>query len=381
MLVRFPLPLWLHLLILLPILSACHAPPSDEPSLPVKPQLTQAQTAEHARGLVHLPAASMQYVQVQTAEVDSGHIPLRAPARVAFRDGAVSRLGVPVQARVVAVHVALGQEVTRGTALVTLASAEAAGTRNAVERARLEVRSMQELVKRQRMMLAQGVGIEMEKFAAEMRLEEAKSALRKAEEEAQLLGDDRNVTVTIRAPIDGTVLALRATVGASVEPGGEPVVEMGNPKSLWVVADVYEQDLPAVKTGASVIVETSATDGPLSGRVAAISGHVDASLRRVPVFVTLDPQDVERLRPGMYAAVRIATDSIHGVPVPATAVLVKESGKNLVYVQQGDGFEPRVVTVGRSFEGRVEILHGLRNGERVVVGGALLLDGSSDQRL
>ena len=334
-----------------------------------------------AGGLIRLPPESTRFIEVAEARNDGAHVPLRAPARVAFRDGAVSRLGVPVAARVVAVHVALGQDVTRGTALVTLASAEAASTRADVERGRLEVRAAQEMVKRQTQMLAQGVGIEMERFAAEMRLAEAKAGLRKAEEEANLLGDDPDVTVKIRAPLNGQVLALRATVGATVEPGGEPVVEVGDPKSLWIVAEVFEQDLPAVKPGALVTVESSAIDGTLSGRVVAISGHVDAAARRVPVFVALDPADLERLRPGMYAAVRIETDVAQGVPVPATAVLTKESGINVVYVQRDGGFEARVVTVGRSFEGQVEILHGLQSGDRVVVGGALLLDGSAEQRL
>jgi cobalt-zinc-cadmium efflux system membrane fusion protein len=355
--------------------AGCHK--ADAPPLPTK----AAAKPRSTNGRIVLPPESMQYVQIAVATQNSGRIPLRAPARVAFRDGAVSRIGVPVPARVTAVHVALGEEVSRGTALVTLASAEAASTRASVEHGRLEVRAAQELVKRQKEMVKAGVGIEMERFTAEMRLAEAQSDLRKALEEANLLGDDRDVTVTIRAPMDGKVLALRATVGASVEPSGEPVVEMGNPRLLWVVAEVFEQDLQAVKAGSTVSVEISSIDGPLAGRVEAISGHVDANARRVPVFITLDAGDVARLRPGMYAAVRIETDAVHGVPVPSTAVLVKEGGVNLVYVQVDNGFEPRVVTVGRSFEGHVEILHGLQVGEKVVVGGALLLDGSSEQRL
>lgn len=356
------------------LLVSCHKadPPSPDKIRPA---------VKSADGRIRLPPASMQYVQVAVATKDSSRIPLRAPARVAFRDGAVSRLGVPVPARVAAVHVALGEEVSRGTALVTLASAEAASTRANVERGRLEVRAAQELVKRQKEMVKAGVGIEMERFTAEMRLAEAQSDLRKSLEEANLLGNDRDVTVTIRAPMDGKVLALRATVGASVEPSGEPVVEMGNPRMLWVVAEVFEQDLQAVRAGAAVTVEISAIEGPLAGRVEAISGHVDANARRVPVFISLDAADVVRLRPGMFAAVRIETDAIHGVPVPSTAVLVKEGGVNVIYVQTVDGFEPRIVTIGRSFEGHVEILHGLQLGEKVVIGGALLLDGSSEQRL
>jgi cobalt-zinc-cadmium efflux system membrane fusion protein len=361
-------------LVCLTSVTACHAPP-------VAAVQKALGAVKLANGQIRLPPESLPYVHVAIAAPASGHIPLRAPARVAFRDGAVSRLGVPVPARVSAVHVALGEEVTRGTALVTLASAEAAATRANVERGRLEVKAAQQLMKRQQDMVKAGVGIEMERFTAEMRLAEARSELRKALEEANLLGTDSDVTVTIRAPMDGKVLALRATVGASVEPSGEPVVEMGNPRLLWVVAEVFEQDLQAVRAGATVSVEISSIDGPLTGRVEAISGHVDPNARRVPVFISLDAGDVARLRPGMYAAVRIETDIVHGVPVPSTAVLVKEGGVNVVYVQVADAFEPRVVTVGRSFEGQVEILHGLVAGEKVVVGGALLLDGSSEQRL
>jgi cobalt-zinc-cadmium efflux system membrane fusion protein len=271
--------------------------------------------------------------------------------------------------------------VRAGDPLVTLSSPSAAGARAELAHARVEIQSAKELVKRQSAMLQRGVGLEFEKFEADMRLKGAQAELERASKVVASLGEGTGERVTIRAPIDGTVLQRTATVGATVDPGGQPLVEIGDPSALWVVTDVFERDLPLVRAGAEATVELASVPNPIHGRVAAVGAAVDAELRRAPVYVALEEQGLS-LRPGMYGHVTINAASSQGVMVPVTAVLIKDGKRNIVYVENGDGaFVPRDVIIGQSVEGRVQVISGITPGERVVVRGALLLDGAAEQLL
>lgn len=372
-----PLRLLKHLRVLAPclLLLACdHAPEPD-----VHPR---AAPVALPPGQVRMPKASLPFLQIATVASEPEAVQLRVPGRVAFRDAAMSRVGTPVTARVAEVHVTVGAVVHAGDPLVTLSSPQAAETRAQVEHSRLQIRLSQEMVRRQKDMLAHGVGIDSERFQAEMQLAQAQADLRKYENEAALLGEGKNDIVTLRAPIDGSVIVRRASVGATVDPSGEPLIEIGNPQSLWVVADVFEQDLALVRVGAEATVDLAAAATPLQGNVASVAGRVEAGQRRVPVYVALDMPIGASIRPGMYALVHIQAAPATGVVVPASAVLVKDGTHQHVYVEREPGlFEAREVQLGRSFDGRLEVVSGIKAGERIVTGGALLLDGSAEQRL
>jgi cobalt-zinc-cadmium efflux system membrane fusion protein len=332
-------------------------------------------------GIVRVPPVSRQYIAVEAVDSQTSNGVVRAPGRVAFRDKAVSSVGAPVAGRVLQARVQVGDRVRAGDPLVTLSSPSAAGARAELAHARVEIQSAKELVKRQSAMLQRGVGLEFEKFEADMRLKGAQAELERASKVVASLGEGTGERVTIRAPIDGTVLQRTATVGATVDPGGQPLVEIGDPSALWVVTDVFERDLPLVRAGAEATVELASVPNPIHGRVAAVGAAVDAELRRAPVYVALEEQGLS-LRPGMYGHVTINAASSQGVMVPVTAVLIKDGKRNIVYVENGDGaFVPRDVIIGQSVEGRVQVISGITPGERVVVRGALLLDGAAEQLL
>ena len=107
---------------------------------------------------------------------------------------------------------------------------------------------------------------------------------------------------------------------------------------------------------------------------------VASGLRTAPVFLTLDARGVA-LRPGMYGRVQIdAADA--DLTLPVSAVLIKDGKEPVVYVQRDPlTFVRRRVVTAQSVDGRVQIVSGLAAGEKVVVRGALLLDGSADQLL
>jgi cobalt-zinc-cadmium efflux system membrane fusion protein len=322
----------------------------------------------------------LDYVRVAAVRDIEGALEITAPARVAFRDGAVSRVGVPAAGRVASVGVKTGDAVAAGDPLVTIASPDAAATRTALASARAALEEAQAAADREHRMMLTGVGIERERLEAEARLLEARAELDRAQTTADLIGDGHGADLVLKAPISGTVTEVRASRGAAVEPSGEPLVEIGDPHEIWIVADVAGRDLPLIVDGLPATVELDAPAGTRTAHVVSIGPIVSDALRTVAVRLALDAP-AAGLRPGTFGRVRIVT-SVHGTTLPSEAVLIKGGKDTIVYVATGDDtFERRTVVVGRPVEGRVQVLSGLAPGDRVVVEGALLLDGSAEQLL
>jgi cobalt-zinc-cadmium efflux system membrane fusion protein len=165
-----------------------------------------------------------------------------------------------------------------------------------------------------------------------------------------------------------------------VAEGGDALVEVGDPAQLWVVADVPERELPQIIDGAQAQLDLTTLAEPLQARVISIGAVVSTGLRTAPVRMALASRP-EGLRPGMYGWVRLQGNA-DTMTLPVEAVLIKDGKDSVVYVAKDEQtFERRVVTVGRPLDGRVPVVSGLQAGERVVVRGALLLDGSGEQLL
>jgi cobalt-zinc-cadmium efflux system membrane fusion protein len=305
---------------------------------------------------------------------------LRAPARVAFRDGAVSKLGAPFPGRVERVQVRTGDRVAAGDVLVVLDCPEAASSRASMLTAQASAREARAGLDRQVHMLEQGVGTERERLQAEKGVVEADAELARARAAVHFAGAGEGTTVVLRAPFAGTVVSRNTTVGAAVEPGGEPLLELGDPSELWVAADVFEQDLPLVREGAPAQVELPSVREPLSGHVAAVGAVVDGNARTAQVRITLD-HNQELLRPGMFGRARIESAE-EALALPTEAVLIKDGRQSIVYVQTAPGtYSRRAVVVSQPVDGKVLVTSGVAVGDPVVVHGALLLDGAAEQLL
>ena len=333
-----------------------------------------------APGEVRIQEASRQYIEVQEVSAATTDSQIVAPARVDFRDGAVSQVGAPLDGRVVSVHVLLGQRVTTGTPLVTLDCPDAAGMRASQAVAQSALREVRLELDRQHRMQQEGVGMERDLVAAETKVSAAEAEVARVESGAASIGAGTAAAVVVRAPIDGIVIGRKASVGMAVQRGADALAEIGDTSALWVVADVFERDLSHVHPGAKSVITFPSTDHQLTGRVASLGTVVAAGLRTVPVFLTIEGS-APGLRPGMYGRASIDS-SDGGVTLPVNAVLIKEGKDPVVYVQKDAlTFVRRSVVVARPVEGRVQIVSGLSAGEKVVVRGALLLDGAADQLL
>jgi cobalt-zinc-cadmium efflux system membrane fusion protein len=356
------------------VVAGCtRAPGADPKSDPPRPPA-------RVDGEVRIQEASRQFIEVEEVSAVKSGSTVSAPARVDFRDGAVSQVGAPLDGRVVMVHVLVGQRVSVGTPLVTLDSPDAAAMRAAAEVAQAALREVRMELDRQRRMQQEGVGTERDLVAAETKVASAEAELARVEAGAVSIGKGTASAVVVRAPIAGIVLGRKASVGMAVQRGGDPLAEIGDASALWVVADVFERDLAHVHAGARGRITFPAMDRAIDGRVTSVGAVVATSLRTAPVFLTIDARGVS-LRPGMYGRVEIdAADA--GLTLPVTAVLIKEGKDPVVYVQKDSTtFVRRRVVVAQPADGRVQIVSGVTPGEKVVVRGALLLDGASEQLL
>ncbi|WP_072016217.1 efflux RND transporter periplasmic adaptor subunit [Leptolyngbya sp. KIOST-1] len=184
--------------------------------------------------------------------------------------------------------------------------------------------------------------------------------------------------VTINAPIAGKVAERPVTLGEAVEEAVTPLLSIVNGDSLRVTANVYEKDLGTVAPGQSVrITVASLPDQFFTGQVITVGAVVDGTSRVVPVTAVLEDAG-DRLKPGMFAELEILTEQTPTpvLTVPASAV-VDADGKSLVFVQNGDAFEPVEVTLGRTAGDAVEVQSGLFEGDQVVTQGALQLYAQS----
>ena len=185
-------------------------------------------------------------------------------------------------------------------------------------------------------------------------------------------------TVTLRSPVSGIVTEKRAFQGMRFMPG-EALYQVTDLSSVWVVADVFEQDIGLVKTGAKASVTLPAYPGQtFGGTITYVYPTLKPETRTVPVRIELaNPRQL--LKPAMFAQVDVQLGTGAAVlTVPDSAVI--DSGKRqIVLVQRGEGrFEPREVRTGARGDNHVEILEGLKQGEEVVVAANFLIDAESN---
>jgi RND family efflux transporter MFP subunit len=185
--------------------------------------------------------------------------------------------------------------------------------------------------------------------------------------------------VVFRSPASGFVIEKQALKGMHVMPG-QSLYKVADLSVVWVEADVYEQDMPAVRRGAQADVTLDAYPGErFSGRVIYVHPFVEEKTRAVKVRFEF-PNRGNRLKPGMYANVDLRSNLGTGLTIPTNALL--DSGtQQIVFVALGDGyFEPRQVRVGQRLENEIQILQGLQEGEQVATGATFFLDSESQLR-
>jgi Cu(I)/Ag(I) efflux system membrane fusion protein len=185
-------------------------------------------------------------------------------------------------------------------------------------------------------------------------------------------------TFTLDAPRSGIVAAKQALAGMFIDPSVELYV-ISDVRKLWVLADLYESDVPGVRVGDAATLSIEGLPGVrVPAEVAFLPPTVEEATRTLKVRFNLDNTD-GAIRPGAFATVEMNVELGRSLAVPETAVI--HAGRQaIVFVAQGDELEPRNVRLGPLVEGYYGVETGLARGDAVAVGAQFLIDSESRLR-
>jgi len=188
-------------------------------------------------------------------------------------------------------------------------------------------------------------------------------------EAPELLGKQ----LELKAPIDGVIVERKSAVGEQVDKAKE-IFTISEPTSLWVIAEIKERDIGAVKVGQKTKFSVIAySNESFHGKVVRIANEVEKESRTLEARIEVDNGD-GRLKPGMFTDVEITTDVLQNVLIIPDAALQTDEDRQIIFVAlDGNKYQKRAVTLGLEEEGRVQVLEGVKQGEKVVTDGSFIL--------
>jgi len=343
-------------------------------------------TARHAEAdsIVTLDTATLRLAGIELVTVgNAGGDALVANGTITFDANHVSVISSRAEGRVVTVQADLGQQVSAGDVVALVESAEVGQVRGDLERARANLDIARRNYDREKRLFDQQITPQKELLEAESAMKSAEADYNSAVARLRAVGaaEGEGAAFGLVTPITGVVVERNASPGQVVGPSTN-LFTVANLRHLWITVDVYEADLSRVRLGAPVAVTPAALPGEsFAGRVTYAGGVVDPASRTFKVRVQLD-NPVLRLRPGMFAQVRVATTRTPAsadaqLPLTVPEIAVQEiNGQQVVFVALAapGRFVARPVTVGpRGGAGFIGIVSGLSAGDRIVGRGAFQL--------
>jgi membrane fusion protein, heavy metal efflux system len=289
----------------------------------------------------------------------------------------------PLAGRVTQLMVQLGEEVVRGQPLAVLDSPDLATAYADYDRAKVLVVLAQRNRDRLRDLARSGGAAlreqqqaETDYVTAEVENQRAEARLRQIGVEPETASDkvNKSRTVTISAPVSGSVIDLAVAPGALWNDSTAALMTVADLSTIWVTANVPEKDTSLVAKGQSVDIIFAAYPGEIfNGQVLFVSNVLDPDTRRTKVRINID-NTAMRFKPGMFANVTFFAPSQRMPIVPTTALVLKDDA-NQVFVEVAPWtFEPAPVEIGFQQGDEAVVQSGLKVGDRVVVKGGVLLN-------
>jgi RND family efflux transporter MFP subunit len=185
-------------------------------------------------------------------------------------------------------------------------------------------------------------------------------------------------TLTLVAPAGGVIVKNPPVAGMRFMPG-EALFQIANLGTVWLIGDVFEQDLALVKRGARASLRVDAyPERTFPGQVTFIYPILNTETRTARVRIELANVDGQ-LKPGMYGTVLISGGAARDALVVPDSAVIDSGARQTILVALGDGrFEPREVKLGARSGGLVEVLSGVKDGESVVTRANFLIDAESN---
>jgi len=328
---------------------------------------------------VQLSDAEMKEFEIEIGTAGPGRLQIHVnlPGEVVVNPDRLAHIVPRVAGVVREVKKNIGDHVRTGEVMAVLESRELADMKSAYLAAKERVALAKVNFQREERLWKKKVSAEQEYLAAKQALAEERIELRSAEQKLHALGfseeylaqlpNHPDITFTlydIIAPFDGTVIEKHITMGEVLKDDDRAFV-IADLNTVWVDLSIYQKDLPSVDLNQPVVISAGPGIQDVSGKIYYITPVVDEKTRTATARVVL-PNTDGRWKPGLFVTGRVITKEIE-VPilVPKTAIETMKE-QSVVFIKTENGFKPQPVLLGRANETTIEILSGLRAGQRYV---------------
>jgi membrane fusion protein, heavy metal efflux system len=333
--------------------------------------------------LFAIPPDQMSHVQVLTVQPTTLTRSLRLTGAVAYNSFRTTPVITQVSGPVSRVVVVPGQKVTQGQPMLYVASPDYSQLRTNYLKAKDAYALAQKAYSRAQ-------DLYQHHAIAEQNVEQAESA------EVQVNGDlvsaqaalkvmgvtdpdalvkaPPSFEVPVRASIGGLVVEQDVSAGQLIQPGTTQCFMISDISTVWVLVNVYQKDLPYVRVGDQVTIQTDTYPEVFHGRIAYVAASLDPSTRTLQARIETNNPG-EKLKKDMYVVATVSAGTIpNAIALPDAAVLRDTENQPFVYAAaSANQFGRRSVTLGESLNGQTQITSGLKPGDRVVGNGSLFL--------
>lgn len=324
--------------------------------------------------------AHLQITKVQQAPLTRT---LRLTGAVAYNAFRTTPVTSPVGGPVSRILVQPGQHVREREPLLEVSSPDYSLLRSTYLKARETFRVTDKNFARAQDLYAHHAIAERDLLQAESERNQAQADLQSSEDALRILGIPKpdsldksppSPVIPLLAPIGGEVVERLVSPGQLLLAGATQAFTISDMSTVWVLANVYQNDLASVKVGDAVEIQTDAYPDTFRGKISFISPALDPNTRTLQARIVVENRG-GKLKKDMYVTATVSAGTIRSaLSVPDSAILRNDQNQPFVYVTAGENkFARRMVDIGQSQNGRTQILKGLSEGESVVGEGSLFL--------
>ena len=320
--------------------------------------------------------AAKTIVKTATVEEQPVSTTLTLNGRVACDEGLLRKLYIPCTGKVTGIRVEIGDRVRRGQVLATLNSQDAASYHKELRDAESQLRVAERELRTAEDLYASAMLSDRELATAREQVVRLKGEHERLQSVAHINGYQGGAVASITSPINGYVTAKSVYNSCYVDETNNdtPAFEIADLSRVWIVADVYENDLSRIREGAAVTVTTLAWPGEaFHGRIDKACNVFDSESKTMKVRITL-PNPDGKLVPGLFANVSVAVASActTALTVPSASIIF-EDGQHYVVLRHDQSYERRPVNILQSNDTITWIAGNLHRGDCVVSQNALLV--------
>jgi cobalt-zinc-cadmium efflux system membrane fusion protein len=348
------------------------------------------ESAESKAELFSLAADQMAHVQIYTVAQEPLTRTLRLSGAVAYNAFQTTPVTTQVGGPVSRILVAPGEHVKAGQPLLYVASPDYSQMRSAYIKARDALQLADRFYKRAQDLYAHKAIAQADLEQAESNRTQADADLQSSEQAMRVLGISKPESLVnspaspelpLLAPLGGEIVERLCSPGQLVQAGGTQCFTISNMSSVWVLVNIYQNDIAHVHVGDEVTIDNEAYPGVVRGKIQNIAAALDPTTRTLQARIEASNPG-ERLKKDMYVTALVRAGAIpNALMVPDAAVLRDTENMPYVYLQTGGNqFARRMVTLGENQSGRTQVTSGLQAGDKIVGDGSLFLQFQNSLR-